>query len=173
MSNNNLIWYVCYGSNLCLNRFMCYLTGDGNDKYNIQANSKRKCNDQTPPIDSRIIEIPFELYFARESRTWKEMGVCFIDPNKKSKTVGRAYLITEKQYEHIWCWEGKNNWYPIQIELGEIDGVKAVTFTAASRNIPDKKPCDLYYQVVRDGLIECGLSCEEADYYLKKRIKDI
>jgi len=173
MDNDKLIWYVCYGSNLCFDRFMCYLTGDGNEKYNILSNPARRCSDQAKPIKSKIIVIPYELYFARESGTWDRKGVCFIDDSIPSKTIGRAYLITKEQYEHVWFFEGKTNWYPKQIELGKIDGIRAVTFTSNSRNLPERKPSLLYFQVVKDGLVECGLSEDDADLYLKERIKGV
>lgn len=35
MNNSDLVWYVCYGSNLCYERFMCYLTGEGREIYGL------------------------------------------------------------------------------------------------------------------------------------------
>ena len=63
MINNkkNSIWYVCYGSNLCLERFMCYLTGKGSEKYNVDSNPEREYKDQSLPRRSKLIKIPFIL----------------------------------------------------------------------------------------------------------------
>ena len=170
MDKKNYIWYVCYGSNLCFERFMCYLTGEGNEKYNIDPEPKRRCLNPNPPIQSKVISIPFKLYFAKESSRWDQKGVCFLDEKEGSNTVGRAYLITEEQYEHVWLFEGKRDWYPKQLELGSIDGIRAVTFTAANKIFPERFPCDRYYQVVFDGLLECGLSNDEAKVYLSARL---
>ena len=36
------VWYVSYGSNLCLERFLIYITSGRLDKYNVEANG---CHD--------------------------------------------------------------------------------------------------------------------------------
>ena len=36
-NKDDYVWYACYGSNLCHERFMCYITGKGNTKYNIST----------------------------------------------------------------------------------------------------------------------------------------
>lgn len=69
-NSKEMIWYVCYGSNLCLDRFMCYLTGKGNKDLNVKENTDRMFFDQSIPKGFKNVEIPYELYFAKESKNW-------------------------------------------------------------------------------------------------------
>ena len=123
-NKDNLIWYVCYGSNLKYARLMKYINGC-------------KCKDK--PIKDRVLEIPYRLYFANHSSKWgknHDSGVCFICDNKDEsvKTHARAYLITKDQFEDVWDQEGNNDrWYGQLIELGEYDGIRQVTFTAVKK----------------------------------------
>lgn len=164
--NRKPVWYVCYGSNLCKERFMCYITGKANDKYGVEAGEK--CKDQSPIMAVKHIKIPYEMYFGNSSGSWENGGVCFIkntkDPNKWS--FATAYLISETQYNHAWKREGKSsNWYGNEIELGPIDGIPAKTFTSNYEH-SFNKPCQRYLNVVKDGLIEWGLSNQKAYQYL-------
>ena len=164
------VWYVCYGSNLCFERFICYITGKENKKYGIKKGEK--CVDQTPIIANKVITIPYEMYFGSNSSSWDDGGVSFIketeDKNKYS--IARAYLVTKKQYEHIWKREGMSDeWYGRQIELDDIDGIRALTFT--SNLIHDyKKPCDRYISVIKDGLKECNISYRKMMWYINSKI---
>lgn len=165
------IWYVCYGSNLCFDRFMCYLTGKGNEKYNLAPNSNRAFIDQNKPIASKKINIPYELYFAHTSSLWEKKGVCFLDTSVKSNTIGRAYLITTEQFNHVWKFEG-TGLYSLRVELEPIDGRRAVTFTSSTK-LALNKPSSKYYQVIMDGLIEMGLTEKEAKEYLDRKINNL
>ncbi|MCH4201642.1 MAG: hypothetical protein LKF69_01105 [Bacilli bacterium] len=167
-NSNDLVWYVCYGSNLCLERFMCYLTGKGSSKFNISANPRNICSDKTHPRDIKNTEIPYELYFAKLSSVWGG-SVAFLDKDKQGKTYGRAYLISKAQYNHIKKCEG--NWYKYEISLGEIDGIKTVTFTNKDRFI-DISPVSIdYRRVMINGLEEMGVDKETAEDYLDSKIK--
>ena len=162
------VFYVCYGSNLCEERFKCYITGKANKKLSVPAGEK--CKDQTPIVFSTTLRIPYEMYFGNSSRTWKGGGVCFIKPTKatdsKKYSFARAYLITKEQYEHVWKRECKSpNWYGNEIDLNSIAGIPAKTFTSDyvhSFNMP----CEEYLNVVRKGLIEWGLTYKQASQYL-------
>ena len=48
---------------------------------------------KTLPSKNVAVELPYKLYFAKESRSWDGMGVAFIDLKHLGKTPGRAYLI--------------------------------------------------------------------------------
>ena len=101
MNNSDLVWYVCYGSNLCYERFMCYLTGEGSEKYGVAARPDCRCNNPNPPQRIEITILPYPLYFARNSSSWQGQGVAFIDPAKKGISLGRAYLVSKEQYLHV------------------------------------------------------------------------
>ena len=158
-----LVWYVCYGSNLCYERLMCYLTGNGSEKYQIAAKPDGRCSNQNPPERSKVIAIPFPTYFARKSSTWQNGGVAFLDPTRKGVSVGRAYLVTTQQLDHIKRREG--SWYQNELYLGDIEGIPALTLTDFSRE-PSVEPSPLYRQVLLDGLLECGIPKSFAESYL-------
>lgn len=166
------VWYVCYGSNLCLERFMCYITGKANKKYGIGKGEK--CKDQTPIFESQVLTIPYEMYFGNHSSTWDNGGVCFLreckDPNRYA--IARAYRITKKQYNHIWKREGKSpSWYGKEINLEPIKGTEAKTFTSEYEH-KYVKPSDRYISVLKAGLKECKISYRKIMWYLKSKIED-
>lgn len=166
---DQLIWYVCYGSNLCYERLMCYLTGNGSDRYHIAAKPDGRCSNPKPPERSVVIAIPFPLYFARNSATWQNGGVAFLDPTRQGMSIGRAYLVTRQQFDHIKRREG--SWYQNEIRLENIEGIPAFTFTDASPK-PFVEPSPLYRQVILDGLIECGVPRSFAESYLSIAAKE-
>ena len=97
---DNLVWYASYGSNLLYSRFMCYIKGgtpEGSTKL------CPGCSDKTPPQDRRQKTIQHELYFAKNSPSWKGKGVAFIKSHKddNTKTRGRMYLITKEQFTQV------------------------------------------------------------------------
>ena len=148
---DKLIWYVSYGSNMCFERFMCYITGEGSEKYGIEPDQKKRCNDITPPLRSQKITIPYERYFGGESVTWNNCGVAFLDFNSNKESIGRSYLITKEQYLHVKKSEGKD--YQYEVELKGINGIKAFTFTNENR-MPENEPSLEYKKVIEDGLKE-------------------
>ena len=89
------------------------------------------------------------MYFGGSSSIWNNGGVAFLDINSNKESIGKAYLITKEQYNHIKRFEGSN--YQYEVELECIDGIKTVTFTSKERmsaNEPSKK----YKMVIIDGL---------------------
>ena len=151
---DKLVWYVSYGSNMYLKRFMCYLTGDGLPEFGVKADPNRRFKDTNLPLKSKTIKIPYEMYFGGSSSTWNNGGVAFLDVNSNKESIGRAYLITKEQYNHVKRYEGSN--YQYEVELESIDGIKAVTFTNECRK-PKNKPSEKYKKVIELGLSECGL----------------
>lgn len=163
------IWYVCYGSNLCYERFMCYLTGEGCPKYGVEPKPDGRCENPNPPKKSAVTIIPFPLYFARESRIWEGKGVAFIDPSKKGISIGKAYLVTREQYLHVKAREGR--WYEKEVKLSDIEGIPAYTFTDRFKH-PFVAPSEKYKKVILDGLVECGIHPDGAVTYIKSVIKN-
>ena len=64
------------------------------------------CKDKTAPRESDMFSIPYQLYFARQSRTWHHGGICFVDhrgtlDNEEEHTVSRMYDISLDQFNDI------------------------------------------------------------------------
>ena len=153
---------------MCFDRFMCYLTGKGLEQFNIKADPNRRCNDMTPPRDNVEVNIPYKLYFAKNSRTWGG-AVAFLDKDikasEKSPTIGRAYLISKEQFEHVWSFEGKG-WYGHILRLDDINGIKAVTMTGERRYEQTNPVPKAYIDVIAKGLMELGYSEDFAYAYV-------
>ena len=162
------IWYVCYGSNLLLERFMCYLTGKGLEAYHLAPDNK-PCSNQSSPKDIKVVEIPHNIYFALTSQTWNGAGVCFLNDKGSGRCVGRAYLITEEQFNFVKAKEGSK--YTKTVKLEDIDGYEAYTFTHSTYVHPGNLPHPIYMKVIRDGLVQCGFEKIQATRYIKKYIR--
>ena len=141
------VWYVCYGSNLLGSRFGRYITGGFCEENNKEY---KGCSDKTLPSKNVAVELPYKLYFAKESRSWDGMGVAFIDLKYPGKTPGRAYLINEDQLHDIQHQEGP--WYQI-FKLGTIEGRPAFTLTG-SEKYEERLPSEKYLDTIKRGLKE-------------------
>lgn len=114
-----MVWYVSYGSNLCAERFLCYLRGGR------PAGATRTyagARDKTPAREDRPLEIPYPLYFAGVSKVWGG-SPCFVDIAKsvEARTRARAYLITWEQFEDVVAQENGRPSSPIVLDLGGVD----------------------------------------------------
>jgi hypothetical protein len=91
------IWYVAYGSNLCLDRFRCYLAGGtpigGLRRYDGSRNPR-------DPLDTVGLEVPGGLVFAGRSSVWGG-GMAFYDPQAVGRVAGRGYLVTGQQFADV------------------------------------------------------------------------
>lgn len=180
------VWYVSYGSNLCRDRFMCYIEGgrpEGSEKV------EKGCRDQTPPKADEKIELKYPLYFAKNRSKWGEGGVAFIghDEIAETKTIGRMYLITNEQFEDVVAQENNQDnltidlqkviensyqdinesWYGRIIFLGYKDKAPMFTFTNPCQ-INDEKftlPPASYLKIISRGLMELDLQTEEIVRY--------
>ena len=128
---SNYVWYVSYGSNMCYERFMCYIKG-GSYK---GCRPLEPCKDTSKPLAVKPYILPYSMYFANYSAQW-DGGVSFLDVTKSGKAYGVAYLITREQYEHVARQEngGQNpelgGWYNLSKSLGIYEGVEVVTVTS-------------------------------------------
>lgn len=123
------VWYVSYGSNLLSERFERYIRGG---KCRFNGRNYTGCTDQTMPIKSVPVTLPFNMYYSNyeKSSSWKNSAVCFLDISRPGMAYGRAYLIKKNQLDSIHKQEGKGaDWYPKRVSLPEIDGIPAYTFT--------------------------------------------
>lgn len=161
------VWYACYGSNLCKERFLWYIQGGG-------PKNNYGCQDKTLPVVDRPYIINHELYFANQSRTWSNGGVAFLktERNEKAYTLGRAYLITAAQFEDIKKQEGASaNWYGHVLDLGTLGGIPVKTLTRVPGNIGQyiiNTPSLEYLDMLRRGLWEAypSMTVEEVSRYL-------
>lgn len=157
MKKNERVWYACYGSNLCAERFMRYI---------------ERCADRTPPSDSKPVEMPHRMYFAKASAKWDNKAVAFVEPlpAEGTKTLGRAYLITKAQFSDIQlmeCGQNKKGWYRHQLKLGVLGKYPIYCFTSPGILAPNT-PSEKYLDVIRKGLQETwpALGREAHEAYL-------
>lgn len=163
----NYVWYACYGSNLCRERFLWYIQGGG-------TKNNPGCQDKTLPVVDRPYTINHELYFTNQSRTWGNGGVAFLkmEKDEKVETLGRAYLITVEQFEDVKKQEGaSNNWYGHVMELGEMAGIPVKTLTRIPENMGHyitNTPSLEYLDMLRRGLWETypSMTVEEISRYI-------
>lgn len=169
------IWYVSYGSNMLYDRFICYIKGGSYDG----SRPHPPCNDTTPPVAVKAVEIPYDMYFGNSSEYWDYGGVSFLDTSKEGPTLGVAYLITGEQFEHVVKREnagrfpdGTGFWYEDIISLGEIDGYEMLT--VSNNELRDKnEPCERYLNTLKKGIKEnwSEMSEEDIENYLDSCIR--
>ena len=131
---NDHLWYLSYGSNMLEERFMCYIEGGSFEGSRYHP----PCSDTTPPLAVRAVELPYDMYFGHQSGSWQGKGVSFLDVTKSGKSLGVAYLITRKQFEHVVYRENSGRlqdrecgWYEDTIDLEVMDGFEVKTITNA------------------------------------------
>jgi hypothetical protein len=187
------IWYASYGSNISKDRLMSYISGG---KPVGATRTYQGCTDKTPPVDQKPLNIPHELYFAKESKVWNGGGVCFINPERDERvnTLGNMYLITQEQFLEVVQQEnnarerieinfrevlnqkslaiGENSWYGNMLALGEEDKAPVITFTNQSVLQDEKNPPNEYYlKTIMKGLIESHQlnTSDLEEYFLSKK----
>ncbi len=145
------IWYVAYGSDILYEKFLHYIRGGI-----CQFNHKEYygCSDQSLPLASLEMIIPYEAYVAGNNPSWHYKGVIFIDTHKPGETLGRAYLVKAEQYEEIRDQAGRSSeWYDKEVDLGMYLGIPIKAITNKTRkviNIASSK----YQKVVEAGIKE-------------------
>jgi len=162
--------YAAYGSNLLKQRFLVYIKGGSFFCINYKG-----CEDKTEPVDLGYTQVPYRLYFAKESSRWENKGVAFLSCEKEEDpqyhAVVRLWKISESQFNDIHEQEGKR-WYHKTLELGEMDGLKIRTFTGCWMNKLNE-PSSKYLDIIKKGLKECTPWKEdEIETYLKKFLEN-
>jgi hypothetical protein len=172
------VWYAGYGSNLCADRFTCYLAGGLPRGAELPCRGAR---DTTPPRGDRPLDIGYRLYFAGTSKTWCGGAPCFVDTAEDAATPAhaRAYLITWGQFEDVVAQEnGRRETPPLDRSLrrlavgasrqvgpgryenllcvGRHDGVPVLTFTSpwTIDEAELRAPAPAYLSLLIDGLRE-------------------
>lgn len=150
------VWYACYGSNICRQRFMEYIN---------------RCDDNTPPVEDRPYEFDYDMYFAKKACIWDDGGKAFLVLSKPGHAYGRIYKVTKEQYEQIRRYEGSD--YTQHVDLGMVSGIPVYTFTDTKTNEERTLPSYRYYKVILQGLRECYegiLDDNQIVQYLNSRI---
>ena len=159
------VWYVSYGSNMLYKRFICYIEGGSYE----DSRPHPPCDDTTPPIAVKPIDIRYDMYFGNYSEYWDYGGVSFLDTKKEGHALGVAYLITREQFEHVAKREnagrfpdGTGFWYEDIISLGEMEGYEMLTLS--NNQLRDyNKPCERYLNTLRRGIRKNWSEMSEKD----------
>lgn len=178
------VWYVSYGSNMCYERFLCYIRGG---KAAGSLREEKGCADRTPPQKVASGVIPYRLYFAREARRWNNGGAAFIsDELNSGKTYVTKYLISRSQFIDVFAQENSkavetldfesvkegnevifpDSWYGRILFLGNGDGADEFTFTSVDGGGRRNPPSDAYLSVIIRGLLESGIHPDDIVEYL-------
>ncbi len=188
MTDNDLVWYVGYGSNILRERFLCYITGGqpaGSHK------THEGCRDKNLPVDDKPTVINHELYFAKNSSSWQNGGIGFVNGNANSAitTYSRMYLLTKQQLEDVAKQENDSedfvilnfeeaitngytifkspSWYGNLLYLGEYNQHPVFTLTSKTIFTPATKPSLEYLTTIIKGIQQTHrLTTEELVNYL-------
>lgn len=172
---HTLVWYAVYGSNLLKTRFMCYLEGRAAAP---NAKPPERCDAGTAIQEDEQFILNFELYFARKrTETWGRGGVAYVgtESDTAHPTLGRAYLLTRPQLEHVAKWENggrervkitqqalrgrpkqilKEGPYPVLLPCGDLKGFPVVTLTCWRRAHKRNSASPCYLNIMLLGLYE-------------------
>jgi len=109
------VWYGSFGSNLCSERFRCYLRGGKVEGMSVEQPGAR---DPTvpfavPPTKScptTSIVVPHRIFFAKVSPWWSNGGVAFLDVSTEEKDESfhstlRCWRITLDQFNDVFAQE--------------------------------------------------------------------
>ena len=151
------VWYVAYGANMLKERLMTLISGG---EFRGIKRSYDVCSDTSPPKDDKTILIPHGLYFGNTAKDWSNQGIAFIDKKmSNSVSLGRAYLISEEQYNHIQKQEIKSDtlmkWYGDKITIqtaNEKYPIWIQTQDLSFRNIYE--PSADYVDIMLEGICE-------------------
>jgi hypothetical protein len=184
-SDNRLVWYAVYGSNMLKKRFDCYILGGKPD------GSKTKypgCRDKKPPREERQIGLTHALYFAGHSDSW-DAAIAFVRHGSSgARTFGRMFLISYGQFNDVVRQENgrdipgavvvpsydelayADHWqidgyrlYGRLIKAGVDAGHPILTLTATQDNFDIGKPSEAYLKTIASGLRETYPSIRESE----------
>lgn len=178
------VWYSCYGSNLWLPRFRCYLEGG-----TPPGSTSHYCgsSDRTPISAIRSGTLKgWRLVFARCSESWADRdaggtithkgGVAFIEAASDASIFVRSYRITTMQFKDVFRQENRrkvllpddalglavgqsrdvgSGWYSQLIRLPDIDGEPGFTFSDPTvTEQTPRAPSRAYLRTLVRGMLE-------------------
>ena len=84
LKDQDELYYVCYGSNLAINRLRCYFSGKGNTELNVRERPNHLFIDDPNfyPKDNKMVMIKYPLFFAQKSSNWSNSIFFIIIINK-------------------------------------------------------------------------------------------
>ncbi len=170
------VWYVAYGSNLCLDRFRCYLAGG------TPAGGMRRydgCRDPRDPVATVGLHAPGDLVFSGRSTVWGG-GMAFYDERPPGQVACRGYLVTVDQFADVVAQEMRrppggafarglatavagggpvtalgSGRYETLADVGVMDGVPMLTFTCGDPGgLEPVAPSAAYLRCIATGLRE-------------------
>ena len=164
--NDDDVWYAAYGSNMCAERFACYIQG-GFCKDN--GRHYAGCSDKTFWTGTYFTEVRGSVFFGNHSSSWGG-GVAFYRDSPCGKAIVRLYRIKRSQLHEIQEQEGNfPKWYGRIACLGiGTDGLPIFTLTCECE--PERvKPTEAYLNVLRRALEEeCGMEKKMVERYLRQ-----
>ena len=154
-NRENLVWYLSYGSNISLIRFMYYILG----RNDILGPLRRGCNDKRLPEQSLLVKFNNEIFFDRYAYIGRARA--------KIPTIGRIYLITLEQYEQIRTLEGSQ--YQTEYDFGVLAGYPVKSFTCSEQQAVIHKSGDRkmyldYFNLISDSLHKMASYNDISDY---------
>ena len=187
-------YYMSYGSNLCMDRFMCYVEGGQPEG---SSRTYLGCRDRSKPKESLGIVFEGSIYYANYSTQWGG-GFLFADFDAPELSLGRIHLVTSEQFTDIVSQECgfeaggvdvdfekilavggvKNNGilYGHMVHIGTYDHVPIISFTTSFSEYDVSSghasfvlnpPSEGYANVIRKGLVETfGLDDEMVEAYM-------
>ena len=86
-TNAQHVWYASFGSNMCSERFACYLRGgkvEGMVKECVGARYAHLPFKLPPTPDCPVtsMRVPHRMFFAKSSPMWRHGGVAFLDVSR-------------------------------------------------------------------------------------------
>jgi hypothetical protein len=188
-SDNRLVWYGVYGSNLQRKRFDCYIAGGKPEGSNTEYSG---CRDKTPPREDRQIALMHALYFAGHSNSWNAAIAFVRHAVSGAHTYGRLFLLSYGQFNDVVRQENARDvpgnlvvppfedlagadhfdiagfrLYGRFIKIGWQDGHPILTLTATQDDFTIGAPCEAYVKTIVAGLEEtypCMRKSEILDY---------
>lgn len=163
ISDDEYIWYFCYGSNISIDRFMLYINGDSNGHFA----EKNGCSDQTKPVASKPYIVRRRIYFAKHSLKWNG-GVAFLNYRSLGKVYGKIYKIKKTQFLDVYKQEHHLKDYNTILYVGKYNKVPIYTFTSIYKLHDLEKPSNEYLDVIKKGIKDTylNLSDKQIDKYL-------
>lgn len=186
-------YYMSYGSNLAMERFLCYIRGGQPEG---ATRTYFGCRDKTEPEESVGLVFEGKLYYAGSSKQWGGGGVLFTDFDDSELSLGRMHLITKEQFNDVVSQEcggeaGNKNidfeklltvggmkeagLYGHVVYVGTYNHIPVISFTtsytffevyAGYSPLMLNSPSHAYANVIARGLVETfGLNETQVDQY--------
>lgn len=165
IDDEEYVWYLCYGSNINIKRFMIYINGDKNGTFAESGG----CRDKSEPVDFKPYIIRRRLYFAKHSGEWNG-GVAFLNYRSLGKVYGKIYKIKKSQFMDVLKQEHTLKDYNTIIYVGKYRKVPIYTFTSIRKLSDCEKPSEKYLNIIKEGILDTypKLSKKQIDKYLKR-----